>query len=808
MAKKDAKILKTKYFGLIIGVLAFLLLWLVSTQTVLISSLEQSVLDFNFRLKNIVRRSRVQEGVTVEQRNPKLSADILIVGIDDKSLDTFGRWPFPRFTHANLINAFSRIRDQNERERALFLDILFGEPSVPAHDALLVQRIQENGRVFMETILERTPNPAGTEQEYQERQELLYERYGKITNIKGDWTKVETMYGLYPPLKPYARVAYGYGHPNFVADEDQIFRRQPLVVKSSVLIQEIRLDRLSAADLTQEEHDEFTRLSWIDKQNEIHDVPYPLSDEVIEELKERMEKNAPLKAEDTNDDNEPDSYYHVLRKYRDSLLPSITLALSLEYFHKKLQDIEVVLGKHIRIPNPEVFDPETGSWQPYGLVVKQEQTDAEGNVVVPAVTRMLNEVRIPINEKCQMLINFMGYASSASPEGHQTFPVRSFAGYANRVPGTDAAKWPRTLAVAGKLVMVGLFSKGIAEDEKTTPFGLMYGVEIHANALNTIIMNNFLYYAQPWLNAVILLALSLLTAFMASRLSTVWSLVLSLVLIICYFLAVTLVFDLLNRVIQLTTPMFGVLLSFLAVIVYRIMTEEKDKRRIRDMFGKYVSPRVVDQILQNPPELGGLDKDLTVFFSDIRGFTTLSESMTPQELVNHLNEYLTAMTDVILEYQGTLDKYVGDEIMCFWGAPLPQEDHAMLAAKCALRQMQVLAELNAGWPQERRIDIGIGLNSGIMTVGNMGSLGRMNYTLTGDNVNLGARLEGTNKTYLTNIIMSEYTYGLIQDRVIARELDNIRVKGKNRPVLIYELIDVLDGLEPPAPPVLKKGRGQ
>ena len=132
----------------------------------------------------------------------------------------------------------------------------------------------------------------------------------------------------------------------------------------------------------------------------------------------------------------------------------------------------------------------------------------------------------------------------------------------------------------------------------------------------------------------------------------------------------------------------------------------------------------------------------------------------------------------------------------------------MLACKCALRQMQVLAELNAGWPQERRIDIGIGLNSGIMTVGNMGSLGRMNYTLTGDNVNLGARLEGTNKTYLTKIIMSEYTHGLVKDRVIARELDNIRVKGKNRPVLIYELVDAIDGLEPPAPPAVEKGRGR
>jgi len=215
------------------------------------------------------------------------------------------------------------------------------------------------------------------------------------------------------------------------------------------------------------------------------------------------------------------------------------------------------------------------------------------------------------------------------------------------------------------------------------------------------------------------------------------------------------------------------------------------------MFGKYVSATVVDQMMEYPPELGGVDKELTVFFSDIRGFTTLSESMTPQELVNHLNIYLTAMTDIIMDYQGTLDKYVGDEVMCFWGAPIPQKDHAILACKCALNQMQVLGELNAKWPKEKRIDIGIGINSGIMTVGNMGSLGRMNYTLMGDNVNLGARLEGTNKQYLTHIIISENTYGLVKDKVVARELDNIRVKGKNRPVLIYELMDVIEGLDVP-----------
>ena len=797
MAKKSSKFFETKYFGLIIGVLVFALLLILSNQTVLISNLELNVLDFNFRLKNFARRTRVQEGVTLEQRNPKISPDILIIGIDDKSLGTFGRWPFPRYTEANLINTFTKIRNQNERERAIFLDVTFIEPAVPENDALLVRSIKENGRIILEPFLTRVPNPQGTEEEYFQRQEILYQRYGKITSIQGDWTEIETLYGIFPPLKPYARVAGGYGHPNFVEDADQVYRKQPMVVRSARLVEEIPLDDLTPASLTEEERKNFTRLAWIDTDEMFHEVPYPLTEQVIENLRRTMGKQAPLKAEDTDNDKQPDRYYHVVRKYQDDLLPAITLTLALEYFNKDLSDIEVVLGKYVRIPSPQQFNIETQSWEPYQLLVKPAVLDEEGNVVRPAVKKRMDEIKIPINDKAQLLINYMGIASSASPQGHQTFPVRSFAGYAARVPNPDPARWPRTMAVGNKILMVGAFAKGIAEDEKTTPYGLMFGVEIHTNALNTILMNNFLYYIPEWANALILLAMALLTAFMASRLPTVWSLVLSVVLAVVFFFAIMLIFDLYNQIITLSTPIIGVFLSFLAVIVFRIMTEEKDKRRIRDMFGTYVSTRVVDQIINNPPELGGQDKDLTVLFSDIRGFTTLSESMSPQALVNHLNEYLTAMTGIILEYEGTLDKYVGDEIMCFWGAPLPQENHAMLACQCALRQMEGLRQLNESWPPERQLNIGIGINSGIMTVGNMGSLQRMDYTLTGDNVNLGARLEGTNKSYFTNIIMSEYTYGLVQDKVIARELDNIRVKGKNQPVLIYELIDAIDGLEPP-----------
>jgi adenylate cyclase len=801
--KGTSKFLETRYFGLVIGLLVFVLLIGLNFGTILIAQIDQKLLDFNFRLKSSIGATRVQQGVTVQQANPRISPDILIIGIDDKALARFGRWPFPRRRHADLVNAFSRIRDQGTRENALFMDTFFIEPSETAeNDALLVSAIRNNGRVFLETVLTLEEDPPGTEAEFFGRQDVLDRNAGTITNIQGDWLKVSSFLGVDSPLIPYARATHGYGHANFLPDPDQVYRRQPLVAKLARLEKEIPLDQLTPNWPLDRAN--FERLAWIDKNTVIHEVPYPLTASVLSDLRRTMTRNAPPRIEQSPDGKTQTSTF-VVRQYKDIFLPSITLALALQYMGKKLSDIQVVLGKYIRIPSPQKFNVESQQWEPYTLTVTPAQVDKDGNIVKQAVLKTLPELRIPIDETGAMIINYMGPRSSANLDEPQTFPVRSYAGYASTITSPDPARWPRTKEVGNKILMVGPFAQGIAQDEKPTPFGLMYGVEIHANALNTILMSNFLRELEPWLQTLILFAIVMLTALMVSRLSTIWSLLISVSLILIYFFVYLIVFEYSDTVLNFVGPALGIFICFLAVVAYRTVFEERDKRRIRDMFGKYVSPAVVDEILQAPPELGGVDKELTVFFSDIRGFTTLSESMPPQELVNHLNLYLTAMTDLILEYKGTLDKYVGDEIMCFWGAPVPQEEHALLACKCALRQIEVLGKMNAGWPSEKRITIGIGINTGIMTVGNMGSIGRMNYTLMGDNCNLGARLEGTNKEYGSTIIISEYTYAQVKDRIVARELDNIRVKGKNKPVLIYELLDVPEGLEPPSGDGARKG---
>ncbi len=805
MGRKRAKIFETRRFGFVIAAAVVGVILALGYGTGMLQLLELRVNDANFRLKLSDKGKTVQEGSVYSQKSAKISDDLLIVGIDFNTLTKYGRWPFARSRHADLINAFARIKDQGARENAMLLDIFFSDPDVtPGEDALLSSTIAKSGRVFLETQLKPESVDTAAAGDFAARSALIESRLGTLTHIHGDWRGIAAFYGEEPPLADYGRAVLGYGHANFLPDPDNIFRRQPLVARKTSLVETLRLDELKSGYSV--DSAAFERLAWMDKDGGFHDIDTPLTDKAILSLKAQMEKSAPVKVDAATKDGGASDQYYIVRKYKDSFIPAITLSLAANYFGVKISDLDVTIGKYIRISSPTRLDPDTGERRPYELQETPDQFDKDGNLVAEGKRRVLEKIDIPIDANGSMIVNYMGPPSSDSPDGIQTYPIRSYVGYSEKAPGPDPSTWRRTMAAGNKIIMVGAFSAGMAADQKTTPLGLMFGIEMHANALNTILMDNFLKTVAWWIDLLVLVGLVFLVAFMTSRLSTILSFFGTLVLVVVFFIATTMLFDYRSTLVNFSSPTLGMLFTFLTIVVYRAMTEERDKKAIRETFGKYLSPKVVDQLVENPPELGGVDKDLTVLFSDIRSFTTLSESMSPQELVNHLNTYLTAMTDVILEYGGYLDKYVGDEVMCFWGAPVNQPDHAVRACMCALRQMQRLRELNEAWPEAIRINIGIGLNSGIMTVGNMGSPTRMNYTLMGDNVNLGARLEGTNKEYGSNIIISEFTYGLVHDHFITRELDNIRVKGKNKPVLIYELVDYIGDLVPPKLDAVIPGR--
>jgi adenylate cyclase len=234
--------------------------------------------------------------------------------------------------------------------------------------------------------------------------------------------------------------------------------------------------------------------------------------------------------------------------------------------------------------------------------------------------------------------------------------------------------------------------------------------------------------------------------------------------------------------------------NYATITTFRMIFEEREKRKVRKTFASYVSPGVIALIEKDPKKYfktGGESKELTVMFSDIRSFTTISEGLTPNELVALLNEYLGDMTDILFKRWGTLDKYIGDAIMGFWGSPFPQDDHAVRACACALDMRVRLRELNLKWESEGRkqLAIGVGLNTGEVNVGNMGSSKRLAWTVMGDNVNLASRLEGITKEYHVQCVVSESTYLAAKEHFVFREIDRIKVKGKTHPVTIYELLD-------------------
>jgi adenylate cyclase len=390
----------------------------------------------------------------------------------------------------------------------------------------------------------------------------------------------------------------------------------------------------------------------------------------------------------------------------------------------------------------------------------------------------IDKVDIPTDDTGRVLVNYLGPA--------RTFPHYSVTDIVNdRVP-------PEKLR--GKIVIVGATATGIY-DLRVTPFSTIYpGVEIHATVIDNILHNNFLQ--QSWwikfLDFVSIIALGLIMGMIIPRLKAVQGMIVAILFTGAFFLVNVFLFSRYNMWLNLIYPVLTMLTVYLGITVYRYMTEEREKKKVRNAFQYYLTASVITEMLKDPTKLklGGDKKQLTALFSDIRGFTTISEQLTPEELVHLLNEYLTAMTDIVFKYDGLLDKYMGDAIMAVFGAPLDQPDHALRACRTALEMLQTLQKLQAKWSAEGKpfMNIGVGINTGDMVVGNMGSQMRFDYTVMGDSVNLASRLEGINKEYGTNIVISEFTYAIVKEELYCRELDAVRVKGKKLPVKIYELM--------------------
>lgn len=345
-----------------------------------------------------------------------------------------------------------------------------------------------------------------------------------------------------------------------------------------------------------------------------------------------------------------------------------------------------------------------------------------------------------------------------------------------------------------KIVLVGASATGIG-DLRTTPFGGLDfpGVEVHANIIDNLLNRTFLHrgprqaLADVALIALFGLPLGIFLTLMQPRWMALGLLPLAPFAVLLYWAFLH------DWWLNFTTPVLFTLLPNVGLVaLYRILVEDREKRKMHGAFQQYVSPAVIRLLLDNPAQVRPRKGTLSVMFSDIRDFTSLSEKLDAQALATLLNEYLMEMTKIVFGHRGTLDKYIGDAVMAFWGAPLEESaDDAVQACDAALEMIDRLDRLNQAWASRGipSLEIGIGINTGVASVGNMGSALRYNYTVMGDSVNLASRLEGLNKQYRTRIILSESTRRALPEGVfLLREIDYIRVKGKEQPVEIHELL--------------------
>ena len=388
----------------------------------------------------------------------------------------------------------------------------------------------------------------------------------------------------------------------------------------------------------------------------------------------------------------------------------------------------------------------------------------------------IGELRIPTDELGRVFIHYHG--------GVKTFPHISITDIIRGGISPDR--------VRDKIVMVGATAVGIY-DLRVTPFGSVFpGLEIHANVVESVLKRKFMF--QPAWAAVFdilaVIAAGLIIGAALSRTGAIPGAAAAVLLFAGHILLCRYLFVTRGWILNMVYPLSVILLAYAGITGYKYLAESRQKKFIREAFSTYLAPTVVKQLIETPENLnlGGEERMITAFFSDVEGFTGISEKLNPGELVELLNEFLTEMTDIILAREGTVDKFEGDAIIAFFGAPNPIANHAEVACMTGIDMQKRLKELRAQWKAAGKpeLKMRIGLCTGPAVVGNMGSKNRMDYTMMGDTVNIAARLEGVNKVYGTYTLISGTTYREAHERILAREIDAINVVGKGEPVMIYE----------------------
>jgi adenylate cyclase len=480
---------------------------------------------------------------------------------------------------------------------------------------------------------------------------------------------------------------------------------------------------------------------------------------------------------------------HLLPRGAEANAPIFTEAVAAKkgvgFFNVTVDADSVV--RHLPLALPYGRDPDRANWDFYaslevqalrlylGLSDQQVAMTYGGSGVVGV--EFGPNLFVRTDDVSRLLVNYHGPA--------RTYPYVSFATVAQRkfAPGT----------FKDKIVLVGASATGIG-DLRATPFGGLDfpGTEIHANLIDNILNQQFIVRRglQALTDVGFILLFGIPLGIWLAIVQPRW-MIFGFALVLPFAGIVYWAF-LHGWWLNFIVPaLFTLIPNVSLVALYRVLVEEQEKRKVRGAFQQYVSPEVIRRLLSDPERVKPRKTEVSVLFSDIRGFTTISEALDAQALAVLLNGYLTEMTRIIFRHQGTLDKYIGDAVMAIWGAPFDEPNHAERCCLSAVSMLARLAELQVQWRAQGSpvLEIGIGINTGIASVGNMGSSLRYGYTAMGDAVNLSARLEGLNKEYGTQILISEFTRRELQgNQFILREIDFIRVKGKLQPVTIYEVL--------------------
>ena len=426
----------------------------------------------------------------------------------------------------------------------------------------------------------------------------------------------------------------------------------------------------------------------------------------------------------------------------------------------------------------------------FGISSNGFDYDFENNILTLSDTTGKVVRKIPIDNQGRIFVNFYG--------ANKTFNYLPYM-YCVDPNLLPPDYWKDKVAFVGTS-LPGLYDLRNTPVQETFP-----GVEIHANVMYSILQNEFVSILSTENKIMIIILLSIIIGAIVSVPSNpFWSLPISIFTVMIWIIFSY--YQFLNELIMIdmVRPIIAIISTYIGFFLYNFLIAEKDKRFLKNTFGTYISPELIDQMYENKeePQLGGNEGYHTAFFTDIQSFSGFSEKLSAPDLVELLNDYLTEMTDILLANKGTLDKYIGDAIVAFYGAPAPVQDHEYWGCLTAIKMQERLAELRTKWQSEgdrwpeivHNMQNRIGINSGPMVTGNMGSSMRMNYTMMGDTVNLAARLEASAKQYGIYIQVAEETYEKCKDKFIWRDLDYVVVMGKTEPAKVYELISEVDSI--------------